>query len=140
MKYRMITAHVVPEAKKFILDKLDGGPQYSKLYCHHVTIIYGPSQEETDKYMAMLKPNEEVFIHLGRRFWANGVEAIEAKVLKKDGSVVPIKNTKPHITISTDGKAPKFSNDMLNGTGEFTDGFEGAQLIGAVVRGVIVFE
>lgn len=136
----IITANLTDESKKWILDHLDGGPQYKKLFTHHVTIIFKPSKEEEAKYVSLLKTGEEVVIKLGRRFWAKGVEAVEAKVFKTDGTEVPMKNTKPHITISTDGKAPKFSNDMLNGTGEFTDGFEGAQLIGAVVRGVIVFE
>jgi hypothetical protein len=87
----------------------------------------------------LIKPNQPVVIQTGRRFWANGVEAVEVRVLTESGEVIPVKNKKPHITISTENKAPVLSNDMLAGEGEFTDGFEGVQDVSGKYSAFIEF-
>ena len=117
----MIQATLTPESQKELLAKCE--PIYKKIYAHHVTVVYQPN--EADMQKVSVGNGQNVMIMIGRRFWANGVDAVEAKVYTMEGNEVPIKNAKPHITISTDNKPPVLSNDMLQGKGEFKDGFEG---------------
>lgn len=125
---KAIFATLTSDSQKALLEKVK--PIYKKIYTHHVTIFYAPKEENVKSLLDIIVPGQDVIIKLGRRFWANGVEAIEAKVFTKDGKEVPINNKKPHVTISTDNKPPVLSNDMLEQKGDFNSGFEGAQLIG----------
>jgi hypothetical protein len=134
---KAVFATLSDESHNQLLAKV--GPKYKKIYTHHVTLVYAPNKSEIDNLLKVVNEGDEVVIKVGRLFWANGVEAIEAKVFTLDGKEVPIKNAKPHITISTDNKPPVLSNDMLAQTGEFTGGFEGAQLIGGSYKGTIEF-
>ena len=137
---RSISAVLTSTGQKWLSEKI-GQPQYKKLYMHHVTVAYKPSEQDVLEIEKYVHNGEDVVIKLGRRFWAKGVEAIEAQVIvPTTQNIVPVKNKKPHITISTDGKAPVLSNDMLAGEGEFTDGFEGAQLIGGHIHAYIKYE
>lgn len=125
---KAVFATLTTKSQKSLLSKVT--PVYTKLYTHHVTLVYAPKDVDMKKLTKFVAEGQPVIIKLGRRLWANGVEAIEAKVFTQDGLEVPIKNEKPHVTISTDNKPPVLSNDMLAGKGEFNGGFEGAQLIG----------
>ncbi len=137
---RSISAVLTPTSQKWLLEKIDK-PQYKKVYMHHVTIAYKPSEQDILEIEKYVHNGDAIVIKLGRRFWAKGVEAIESQVIvPTTQNIVPIKNKKPHITISTDNKPPVLSNDMLSGEGEFNDGFEGAQLIGGHIHGYIKYE
>ena len=127
---KAVFATLTSTSQKALLSKVT--PVYKKVYAHHVTLVYAPKEDDINDIEEFVVNGEKVVIRLGRRFWSKGVEAIEAKVFTayNENREVPIKNEKPHITISTDNKPPVLSNDMLAGKGEFNDGFEGAQLIG----------
>lgn len=125
---KAVFATLTPTSHQAILNKIT--PMFSKLYTHHVTMVYGPKDEDMKRLEAFVKDGEYVNVMLGRRFWANGVEAAEAKVFTLDGKTIPIKNAKPHVTISTENKPPVLSNDMLASIGEFSDGFDGVQMLG----------
>jgi len=134
---KAVFATLTSTSQKALLSKVT--PMYTKLYTHHVTLVYAPKDVDMKKLTAVVAEGQSVVIKLGRRFWAKGVEAIEAKVFTQDGLEIPIKNEKPHITISTDNKPPVLSNDMLAGKGEFNDGFEGAQLVGGEYEATVEF-
>ncbi len=125
---KAIFATLTPDSHTAILNKIN--PMYSKLYTHHVTMVYGPKDEDMKKLASFVKDGDYVTIALGRRMWANGVDAAEAKVFTLDGKEIPVKNAKPHVTISTENKPPVLSNDMLATTGDFSDGFEGVEMVG----------
>ena len=138
MMPRMIQATLTPESHEKLLHKW-GDPVYKKIFAHHVTIAYQPNEADMTKLSGVIANGQPVVVLLGRRLWANGVEAVEAKVWTMDGKEVPIKNAKPHITVSTDNKPPVLSNDMLQGKGDFKDGFDGFQLIQQTLEGVIEY-
>lgn len=137
---RMISAVLTEVSQKWLREKI-GEPQYKKIYCHHVTMAYKPTEQDVLNLEKIVQNGQEVVIKLGRKLWANGVEAVEAQVIEPQSQqLIPIKNSHPHITISTDNKPPVLSNDMLSGKGEFTNGFDGAQLIGGHIHAIIVYE
>lgn len=135
---KMVQAVLTPDSHQKLL-KNWGDPVYKKIYAHHVTIAYQSNEADMQKINGVVGNGQPVVVLIGRRFWANGVEAVEAKVWTKDGKEVPIKNARPHITISTDNKPPVLSNDMLQGKGEFKDGFDGVQLIKQTLDTIIEY-
>jgi len=132
-----VFATLTPKGQKEVLDQIT--PIYKKLYTHHVTLVYGPSEADMDKLSQIVKDGQYVTIVLGRRYWSNGVEAVEAKVTTLDGKEVPIKNVKPHVTISTSNKPPVLSNDMLAQKGEFAKGFDGVENLGGEYEARVEF-
>lgn len=134
---KAVFATLTPKGQKEILDQFT--PIYKKLYTHHVTLVYDPSESDMDKLSKIVKNGQYVTIILGNRYWSNGVEAVEAKVTTLDGKEVPIKNVKPHVTISTSNRPPVLSNDMLACKGEFSLGFDGIEELGGEYEARVEF-
>lgn len=134
---KMVFATLSEQSKSDILKKIT--PKYEKMYTHHVTLVYAPKPNDMKRLEEFVMHGQKVLIMLGRNFSANGVEASEAKVFTTDGRLVPIKNVKPHVTISTDNKPPVLSNDMLEGKGEFKDGFETVEVINGSYEGIVEY-
>ena len=134
---KMVFATLSEQSKSDILKKIT--PKYSKVYTHHVTLVYAPKPNDMNRLEEFVTHGQKVLIMLGRNFSANGVEASEARVYTLGGREVPIKNAKPHVTISTDNKPPVLSNDMLEGKGEFRDAFETVETIHGSYEGIVEY-
>lgn len=107
----IITAELTPSSRNKLLLAL-GGPKYKKVFCEHLTLAFKPTPETLT--LINVIEGEDVNIHLLTRFWDNGIEAVLCEIFKSDKTTkVYCANKYPHITISTDDKPPKFSNDLL---------------------------
>jgi major membrane immunogen (membrane-anchored lipoprotein) len=83
-------------------------------YCHHVTLAFNPDPKTYTKIIQTAKDGDIVDIQCKYRFWSEsfGVEAVTVEITK-DGKTVFCNNEYPHITISTEGKPPVASNELL---------------------------
>jgi hypothetical protein len=83
-------------------ERATGTKLLNKLYAHHMTIKFKPTQADMDK----LTEGEDVTLQVIG--WAEDgkVQAVAVKGFKSANKI-------PHITVATDGTAPRFSNDLL---------------------------
>lgn len=116
---RLISAVLTNDA----LNKLQmiiGKPKYSKIFMHHCTIAFKPTQDQFTQIEDAISDGDKVSIELYVRYWDAGVEAVTCSI-NKDNELVKIYNEHPHITISTDNLPPKESNVMLSRKNEIPD-------------------
>ena len=83
-------------------ERATGKKLLSKRFAHHMTVKFKPTQVD----MAKLTIGEEVTLQVIG--WAEDgkVQAVAVKGFKSANKV-------PHITVATDGTAPRFSNDLI---------------------------
>lgn len=91
------------ESRKRLLELV--GTKYQEIYCDHVTLLYNV---QVDEYAGLMGKNQEVTVE--ENCWNDRIQAVTVKIDEN----LPIKNKKPHITISAkDGVPPVESNKML---------------------------
>lgn len=118
---RFISAVLTPSSVEKLLLAV-GKPKYAKVFAHHCTLAYNPTDEQVRSVLEFIKDGDRVELIPEYLIWNDGVEALVINTILKefpDDAQFPIRyihstNKVPHITISTDGKPPKESNTLLN--------------------------
>ena len=109
---RIITAELTDDAIRIL--RLAVSPKYPVVYMHHCTLAYKPHDDIVNAIEMTAKENDFVVVRCNTDYWKDGVQAVHIDVFTTDMSKkVFCVNKYPHITISTDGKPPKASNDLL---------------------------
>ena len=116
----MISAVLTPQSVEKLMLAI-GKPKYNKVFAHHCTLAYNPTETQAQSILDIVKAGDSVHIIPEYNIWNDGVEALVINTILKyksdkpdDFDYVYGMNKVPHITISTDGKPPKESNTLLS--------------------------
>jgi len=115
------------------------GGVLSKVFSHHVTLMFKPTIEDVERLEEMSILGQPISLPIVGHAQSSDVQAVVVDVSKSP--LVPI-NDIPHITVATSGVAPKESNALLE-KGYQTENFQPMTLngrIGFVGRGRELFE
>lgn len=106
-----IASNLTSESIKLLKEKLP--PKYSRVFYHHMTIAFNPSEDIFNKYKNLI--GEEIELSVIASCHDDKIHAI---IVDTDIS----ENTIPHITLScTDDSKPKFSEDLLKNKTNFSN-------------------
>lgn len=82
--------------------------------CHHVTLVYNPTEIEYFFVKNIVENNEQIEIKIDQKCSDKNIEALTCRLFKMDGYEITIPNKILHITVSSRPGVPaKQSNDML---------------------------
>jgi hypothetical protein len=125
-KVRMIQAVFEDETRnqleKMFKPSFSNSTLNKNQYLHHVTLFYnrGAVDLETDSYASEInqwaKEGEDVFVYFKEIVKSDimGVEALVVTLKNSNGFVLEQPEGKTwHVTLSTEGKPPVMSNDLL---------------------------
>jgi 2'-5' RNA ligase len=104
-----IAANLTEASIKLLKEKLP--PKYSKVFYHHMTMAYNPSEEILNKYKNLI--GEEIDLQV---FASCHNDRAHAVLIDTDKS----ENTHPHITLSCiEEESPVYSNELLKNKSNF---------------------
>jgi hypothetical protein len=87
--------------------------------CHHVTLVFKPSEQEYFFIQSLVDDNETLEIKIEKRCSDSNIEALQCRLFKMNGDEIIIPNKILHITVSSKPGIPaKQSNDMLKNPSE----------------------
>ena len=109
---RLISAVLTENSVRLL--KEAAPPKFQKVFIHHVTLAYNPSPDTYTKIREVAPVGSQVVIKCIQNIWDDGVQAVSVEVFTETGVKVFSTNKNTHITISTNGKPPKYSNDLLD--------------------------
>lgn len=98
-----IAANLTPDSIKILKDKIP--PKYARVFYHHMTMAFNPSQETFDKYKDLLGKEIELSV-----FAYCHDDRAQAVLVDTDLS----EKKYPHITLSCDERTkPVYSEELL---------------------------